>query len=562
MRASTWRLCPADPARAASLAEALGLHPLTGQLLVNRRLTQPSAAARFLHPGLETMGDPLALPEMPAAIERLRRAIAARESILIFGDSDADGLTASVILYETLRAQGASVRARQSNRITDGYGLPRAFLKPIARSGVTLVILVDCGTNQSEEVRLLADEGIDTIILDHHVPLEAAARPFALVNPHCAGPEGRELCSAGLAIKMAQALWGPEAKERLLDCLDLGALGTLADYSPMTGESRAILAEGMPRIVHSRRPGLQRLCDVTSTNEPEPEQILRKLVPKINASGRLGDASPVWRMLLDGEQPVDDLLKAMDAAHAETRELQRHIIGDAHEQVRRLHFKDEYVVVVSRAGWHQGLMGPLAAQLAQQYGRPAIAIAMDERQGTGSGRSIPLFNLLQALRACQGFLVRFGGHAQACGLTVDRKQLDRFRAVVNEHARSAMGPDGLVPTRVADLELPVSAISAEWVREAAQFAPFGPGNPRPTVLIRDVSLEMKSPRTGSLVQGSERRAARGMFEGLVSGGRYDVLASPSMTGEEVTLSLVDVKGAAAPLAPGLSAGTTCTPAAV
>lgn len=537
---SVWRVDAPDPQRARALAGALGVHPLTAQVLLNRGLAEPSAAQRFLQPGLETLSDPAALEEMDRAVERLRLAVARREPITIFGDSDVDGLTASVILYEVLEDLGAVVRARVSNRIAGGYGLPDTIVRSLAHSSTRLLVLVDCGTNQPEAIAQLAACGIDTIIVDHHVPLAGWAKPHALINPYRSQGAGRELCSAGLAFKLAEALIGRTPP--LETWLDLAALGTLADCSPLVGDSRAIVVEGMARLMETQRPGLRELCQATDTTVADPERILRRLTPRLNASGRLGDATAVWHLLRrTSDTRLSAHLEENQAAHATTKQLQRQIIMEAEEQVQRQHFRDQYVMVVSRSGWHQGLMGPLAAQLAQRYGRPTIAIAMHETQGTGSGRSIPLFNLLDALKACQDVLMRFGGHAQACGLTVGRGQLEMFRAQVNTHARQALGSLGLVRTRRVDLELTLDAVESGWVQEMERFAPFGQGNPRPTMVIRRVRVEVRSPRLGALMDGTSRLSARGSFADLGSEQWYDVVASPTMVNDEVVLAVSEVR---------------------
>ena len=546
-----WRIHPADPERARTLASSLHLHPVTAQLLLNRQIADAAEAARFLRPELSSLEDPRALPDMERAVDRLTRAIARREPILIFGDSDVDGLTSSVILYEVLRSRGAVVRASQSNRVLDGYGLPPHLVRELSRSSTRLLILVDCGTNQAEEVRQLARCGIDTLIVDHHVPLNEWAKPQALINPHRGGGAGRELCSAGLAFKVAHALLGDQAEDRLPDALDLAALGTLADCSPLLGESRIIVAAGLSRIVHSHRPGLRRLCEATRTSEPDPDQVVKRLVPRLNASGRLGDAKAIWHLLLREEDGrLEEWLAAAEAAHATTKQLHRQIMAEAEEQVSRLHFKDQFVMVVSRAGWHQGLMGPLASQLAQRYGRPAIAIAVDEDRCVGSGRSVPHFNLFEALQACRELLTRFGGHAQACGLTVERKHMERFRALVNEQGRRRLGREGLLHTRTIDVELPLGAVAHRWVGETERFAPFGHSNPRPTVAIRRVSIETQSPRRGYCCDGTLRVAARGVFSTLQREERYDVVASPAIAEGELVLTVSGVRASVAPSEPG------------
>lgn len=538
-----WRVRPADPRKAEALARASGVDPITAQLLLNRGVHDAPSATRFLHPTLESLDDPDSLPDITQAIARINRAIAQRESIFIFGDSDVDGLTASVILYEALRRLGGMVRAKQSNRIRDGYGVPQKLVQQLCRSSTTLILLVDCGTNQPDAIRQLAAHGIDTIIVDHHVPLKGWAQPHALVNPHRdASGAHRGLCSAGLALKVVQALLRDEAEEGFGAYLDLAALGTLADYCPLLGDNRTIVREGLGRIVQSHREGLQRLCESTHTTAPDPEHVIRRLVPRLNASGRLGDPSAIWHLLLSEEhQRVDEWLSLSEAAHVTTKQLHRQTLGEAQEQINRLHFRDQYVLVVSRQGWHQGVMGPLASRLAQSYGRPAIAIAMDEQCGTGSGRSIPLLNLLDVLQACESLLMRFGGHAQACGMTVDRAQLEPFRAMVNQQAQRLLGREGLVKTRTVDVELPLSAVSGRWVEEIEQFAPFGPGNERPSVVIRQVAIDHTSPRRAVLSRETTHVAAKGKFPTPNSGGHYDVVASPAVVSGELVLTVSDVR---------------------
>ena len=558
---ATWQVHPANPRRAHALADAARVHPFTAQCLLNRGLATAAEVKRFFHPSLSSLGNPNGLPDLDRAVARIQAAVSRGESVLIFGDSDVDGLTASVILHEVLRSLGASVRAVPSNRIEDGYGLPESLVDELCNSSIALLIMVDCGTNQPEAVRRLEAHGIDTIIVDHHLPLEAGARPHALVNPHRSHQAPyQELCSAGLALKLAQALLGDGADERLAEYLDLAALGTLADYSPLIGDNRVIVSEGLPRIVQSARLGLRRLCEDTQTREPSADQIIKRLVPRLNASGRLGDATSVWRVLCREHPDQHEAWAAQaEAAHKSTKQLQRQIIAQAQEQVNRLHFKDQYVLVVSRTGWHQGLMGPLAAQLAQQHGRPAIAIAMDEEQGTGSGRSVPSLNLLEALKGCQEVLVRFGGHAQACGLTVNRRQLETFRMLVNQQAKTLLGDAGLAQPRWVDLELPLKAVELGWVEELERFAPFGQGNPRPTVLIRGVTIEAKSPRSAMLSDKHSRLPATGTLPQAAAGEHYDVIASPMGLTRQLRLALRDVKVSAGPSARGPHAGTRYTP---
>jgi single-stranded-DNA-specific exonuclease len=536
-----WRVHRADPVRADALAGSLGLHPITAQVLINRGVADAHTAARFLTPSFAGFEDPFTFSGMSAAAARFRKAAVAGEPVLIFSDSDTDGLTASVILYEALRSLGLAVHARHANRITDGYGLSGAFARELTQGAFRVVVLVDCGTNQPDEVRLLMERGIDVIIVDHHVPLERAAEPHALINPHCGGP-GRGMCSAGLAFKVAQALTGGQ-EAQMTRWLDLAALGTLADCSPLVGENRMIVSLGLARIAGTRRPGMQKLCEAAGLSTAEPEAVIRKLVPKVNASGRLGEVSSMWRLMLEEcDGRLDEDVAAVETAHGTTRQLHRQIMAEAQEQVNRLHFKDHHVLIVHRAGWHQGLMGPLASQLSQRYGRPAIALAMGDEQGTGSGRSNGFMNLFAMLKECRDLLVRFGGHAQACGLTIQRKDLDRFREALNESARVAgQGREAALNVRTVDLELSLGDLEPGWVGELAKLSPFGQGNPKPTVMLRRVTIRSLSARTGAVSDGAVRMAVRGRVPAVDPEGLYDVVASPGLAAGELVLTLGEAR---------------------
>lgn len=531
------------PAAAESLSRAAGVRQITAQLLLNRGVTSGKQARIFFDPTLENLEDPFRFPDMEKAIARLRLAIKRREPILVFGDSDVDGLTSSTILYEVLENLGGCVRVRLSNRIQDGYGLPASAIAEAGKTRVKLVVLVDCGTNQPDEIKALKRLGIETIIVDHHVVTLGAKDAVALVNPHSVKDSpGRELCSAGLAFKVAQALLGKESRD-LMAYLDLAALGTLADYMPLVKDSRILVQHGLPRITNTLRPGLARLCADTRTIRPQPEQVLRRLVPRINAFGRLGDPTTAWHLLREQDDSrIEEWLAEAETVHGMTKQLQRRIIFEAEQQISRMHFKDQFVLVVSRSGWHQGLMGPLASQLSARYGRPAIAVALNGAQGVGSARSVPQLNLLKTLQFCEKDLLRFGGHAQACGLTIEREKLDAFSIKVNEHAKRLIGVEGLTKHKMVDVELRLKEIEASWVTEVKRLAPFGPGNPRPTVLLRGVTIKKRSSRTGWIQEGNRQMPAKGALSLVVSGGRYDVAVSPSVeTDGSVTLSLAAAK---------------------
>lgn len=541
MFSATWDVLPSDPRGALALAHRCGVEPLIGQLLLNRGVCDAEGAQRFLSPKLSALGDPMLLPDMPRAVARIRKAISRQEPVLVFGDSDVDGITAAVIVSESLTAAGARVLVRVSNRLTGGYGFPPRLIARLKRLDIGLLVLVDCGTNQQQEIRELAGQGIETIVLDHHVPSASAAEPEALVNPHRGSGAGRELCSAGLALKLAQALW-PGDPERIEPYLELAALGTLADYSPLVGDNRILVAEGTARLATTKRRGLAQLCEDVRLTKATPAQILQRLVPRLNAAGRMGDAKPVWRLLVERtSRGVERLSGMLGEAHDRSKALSRQILAEAHELANRISFKDQIVMVVGRQGWHPGLMGPVAAQLADRFGRPAIAIAFGGSVGVGSGRSPSAFNLLDALRACEGMLLRYGGHPQACGLTIQAAQLEGFRESINHHARTSLALRTLVRRLRVDVETSLGEVTPKTVATLPQFRPFGPGNPAPLLLVR--RLEAEADRSGVvwLTDGRVRVRAKGRPGALVSGRCYDVVGMPSAIEDGMAWSLRDVR---------------------
>ena len=532
-----WEIAPADPPRALALARACGVEPAVAQCLLNRGVATPDDAARFLQPTLDALTDPFSMPAMDEAVSRIRRAIASREPILIFGDSDVDGITASAILYEALRSSHARAFVRLSNRLADGYGFPRSMIRRAARFGITLVILVDCGTNQPDEVDELARLGIDTVIFDHHVQAQRRPRGAVLVNPRLEPSSDSAPCSAGLALKLVQAL-APDAVEQ---ALDLAALGTLADYATLRGDNRMVVAAGLERILSSHRPGLRRLCHDVQATKATPEHVLRRIVPRLNAAGRLGNPRPVWRLLVESSEPRSARWSEQVGGHHQaTKALHRQLVAEAHEQASRIHFKDQLVMIVGRPGWHPGLMGPIAAQLVDRFERPAIALALEETVGTGSGRSIEAFNLFEALRACEGMLMRYGGHPQACGLTISASQIDGFRGRINEYARQALARRRLIPRLKIDVVLALKELTSSVAEAFEAFRPFGPGNPQPVVMVRGARVVLDGNGGKWITDGDQMVKVKDRSLVQWPDGPCDLVTTTSVSDSAMTLSALDV----------------------
>jgi len=539
---SSWTRHASEERQAEALAASCGIPRLLAQCLLNRGIRVSTEVRRFLHPTLHALSDPLALPGMAQAIAIIRRAITARDPILVFGDSDVDGITASTLVYETLTSLGGRVLVRLSNRLEHGYGFPRLFVRRAARAGIRLVILVDCGTNQVDEVEALTQLGIRTIILDHHIPTDQVAPASALVNPRLEQGPGRELCSAGLALKLAHALYRGD-HERLKKYMDLAALGTLADYAPLVGDNRVFVTVGLEGILQTSRLGLRQLCESVEMTRPTSEQILRRLVPRLNAAGRLGNARPVWRLLAEeSSETASRFADALGEAHAQTKRLHRQILMEAHEQVNRMHFKGQYVVVIGRQGWHAGLMGPVAAQMMERCGRPAISLALDRQVGVGSGRSPEGFNLFDALQACRTMLLRYGGHAQACGLTLNVTQVEQFRDAINHHASASLSQRPMMgKVLTIDAEVRLDDLTPDVATSLEALNPCGPGNPRPTFLVRGVRRTERDAGRVGLTDGRAWLAVKGKARDSMASGSYDVVVSPTLVDGDVVLSLRDLQ---------------------
>ena len=555
--ASQWDVRPSDPQRAQAVAAACGVELLVGQLLLNRGIDQSHAARRFFTPTLETLSDPFAIIGMIAAVTRIDRAIRARHPILVFGDSDVDGITAATIVYDALLARQAEVSVVLSDRLQDGYGFPPALIPRLVQAGVRLVVMVDCGTNQPEEIRALARHGIDTVVLDHHLPSAGSAQPSVLVNARVHGGAGDELCSAGLALKLAQGLLG-HADEQVARMLDLAALGTLADCVPLIGDNRAIVMLGTTGLPSTHRPGLQRLCESVGVTHPTPDQLLRQVVPRLNAAGRLGDAMPVFRLLTaTSGHPASRLADQLAGIHADVKLLYRRTLQEAYEQVNRLHFKDRHALVIGRRGWPAGLMGPIASQLMQQYGRPVVTIALDADLGTGSGRAPEGFNLFEAFTSCQSLLLRYGGHPQACGLTVKLDQLERFRDALNQHAARRRGYPPGVKRLSLEAEAQVQDLTPRAAADIERLKPFGPGNRKPLLLLRQVRIEIDG-QSRWMSDGACRLRIAGRLPDPCAGGTFDVVVSVGWSGSEVVVSLYEARGLTGLSGRGRASDTTYT----
>lgn len=523
-----WSLAPPQPLPAAQLAARLRISPLLAQCLLNRGLDDPAAIERFLEPRLRHLADPFLLPNMAAAVERLLRARHRHEPLVIFGDYDVDGVTATALLLEVLERLGWRAAFYLPHRLDEGYGLNRDAAENCLRQfPVPLLLAVDCGSTATETIAWLRERGVDTIVLDHHQVSEPPPPAVALVNPQLAGrtskaasPEpdapsrptstcrpSTELCSVGLAFKLAHALVKrgrevglPGATEfDLKPLLDLVALGTIADVVPLTGENRIFVATGLERLNATARPGLRALQRVAQCPEPiGPYEVGFQLAPRLNAAGRLETAETALQLLRAADEAgAWPLAEALDAQNRERQKIERAMAEEVIGAVRaRFNPQTDYVIVEGQLLWHIGVVGIVASRVLQEFWRPTILVGGDGEIWRGSGRSIPGFDLAAALRACDDLLVRHGGHALAAGLSVRPENLEPLRRRLNELARRALRPEDLQPTLRLDAEVGLDEITEERVLELERIRPTGAGNPGVQLCARRLRHQRPLQRVG------------------------------------------------------------------
>ena len=487
-----WKIHSSNPRLQVNLSNALDVHPIISQLLINREITDIQEAKDFLSADLSGLHDPFLLKNMGKAVARIREAEKRNERVLVIGDYDVDGVTASVLLNNVLTQMGIPVVHHIPHRMEDGYGMNEKMGELAKEQEVGLVIAVDCGITAHKEVDLINSHGIDVIILDHHETDERLPNAVAIINPKqrgCPYPF-KYLASVGLVTKLTQALLGQDESEKVLD---FAAIGTVADVVPLRGENRIFVKSGLPKINTTANKGLRALLDVTKIKGKKlsPFHIGFILGPRINAAGRMDSARTSLDLFLsDDNEESYDLAKTLDRYNVERQKIQAQIIDEAFEIVEQeVNFKDDKIIVLGREGWHKGVLGIVASRLADKYYRPAIVISIEDGVGTASARSIDGFHLHEALASCAEYLENFGGHAGAAGLTIKEENIDPFRSLINAVAHETLEVKKLLPTLNIDCEIPLSSINMKLAEIIDSMQPFGAGNPSPVFCSREITVK-------------------------------------------------------------------------
>jgi single-stranded-DNA-specific exonuclease len=511
-QAKMWRLLPHDPAAIESLARAIHHPPIVAQLLLNRKLDQPEQAKRFLTAPLAGLYEPEMLPGVIAAAGRIWQALERKERIVVYGDYDVDGVTATAILLHLFQLLGAPVQYHVPHRLDDGYGLNAEALGRIAQEGAQVVITVDCGITgvvEADEARRL---GLDLIITDHHEPKAELPQARALVHPRLPGthyPFGG-LSGSGVAFKLAWALCKlasggpkvtPQFREFLLDAVVLAALGTVADVVPVHDENRILVRFGLARLRDRPSAGLRALLKSARLDgrpRLDAADIAFRLGPRLNAAGRLGTAKVAIELLTTTSAARAEELAAYLEQQNETRQnLERHMLREARDMAEQSN--GDAALVLANPTWHPGLIGIVASRLVDIYHRPALLIALPEGRdfGQGSGRSVAGFPLHEALRECSHSLLSHGGHAAAAGFRIAPDAIATFRQQFCEVASRCLGTEPSVPYLTIDAEVPLAALTPGLVQALGQLEPYGAGNPAPLLLAGGLQIVGQPAKMGN-----------------------------------------------------------------
>lgn len=496
-----WEVRPLDKERAAAFAQTYGVPFFLAMLMNIRGLDDAAHLREFLGEG-EPLSDPFLLKDMDKAAARITRAVDNMEKIAVYGDYDADGVTSTAMLYSYLETRGADVIFYIPQREGEGYGMNMGAVEYLKEQGVSLIVTVDNGISSVQEVARANELGIDVVVTDHHRPQEILPDAVAVVDayrPDDTSPY-KHFSGVGIAFKLLMALEdGAGDVEDLLEAYsDLAAIGTIGDIVPLTGENRTLIRAGLERLSQSDRPGVQALLEnagiagkaLTSTN------VAFTLVPRINATGRMGAPERAVRLLISGyEEEAEVLSEEICADNEERRRVEAEIAEAAFADIEAKGYMKDRVVVVDGENWHHGVIGIVASRVTERCGKPCMIISRGETEAKGSGRSIEGFSLFEAICACGDLLIKFGGHPMAAGITLKPENIEAFRKRLNQYAAEHF-PQMPTQTVTLDCKLNPAALSVSMAQSLTQLEPFGNGNPQPVFGLFNMELSNVTPVGG------------------------------------------------------------------
>ncbi|HHT9115310.1 MAG: single-stranded-DNA-specific exonuclease RecJ [Planctomycetes bacterium] len=569
-----WIFSPPNKSLQSEIASKLKISHLLAQVLINRGIIDITSAKNFLQPQIAALEDPSLLPDIEKASIRINEAVRKKEKIVIYGDYDVDGLSATALMYRCLKLVGAQVSYYIPERLEEGYGLNTDAIKKLKEGGADVILTVDCGINACREADVARIFGIDLIITDHHQPGQEIPNAFAVVNPKLKTSPGafKHFSGVGIAFKLAWAIgqhFSPhkkvstEFKDFLLNAVGLVALGTIADVVPLLGENRILTKYGLSSLQYTEIPGLRALLDIAdlSNTNLDAFHVGYRLGPRLNAPGRVGNAGIVVEMLTTTcRERALEIANFLDRENKRRQDIQVDIMASARKKVmNEINLDETTAIVLADQAWHPGIIGIIASKIVEEFNRPTVMIAIAEDIGHGSARSIPSFHILEALEYCKSTLLSVGGHAQAAGLKIHPDNINEFRLMLNSTTSQRLSKTDLVPILNIDAEVTLSMLSKALVAELARLSPYGEGNPLPLFAAMNLKIVGQPRRIGSkgqhlsfyVKQGDVaiRAIAFGMgeqFERIKQNGKpcslaFAVKINNWMDGENLELEVKDIK---------------------
>ncbi len=487
-----WEVYQEDEEKVKQLANQNGISPLLASILINRNIDTSEKVKQFINPTRNDFHNPFLMPDMEEATNRILKAITNQERVMIYGDYDVDGITSITVLKKFLLDRGLMAGEYTPNRLEEGYGLNKEAIKYIYEQGYTLMITVDCGISGNEEIEYAKELGIEVIVTDHHEPGEEIPNCIAVIDAKRKDNQYpfNQLAGVGVVFKLIQAIsikLELEAKE-YLKYLDIVCVGTISDIVPLINENRVIAKLGLRLVEMTRNIGLKTLLDSIGYKKIDSNSISFGIAPRINACGRMGAQEEALKLLLtENQEEADQITETLNKYNQERQATEKTIFEEAIAQIEQ-NEKDNPCLVVGKEGWHHGVIGIVSSKVTELYFKPSILICFEGEEGKGSGRSIPGFDLHEALMKCGNYIERFGGHSMAIGITVKKENFGNFKKEFQEYAKKS-GINDIIPVIKIDEETTLKNVSLETVRELSLLEPYGEANKVPLFMIRNLKIQ-------------------------------------------------------------------------
>ncbi len=488
-----WQIYQTNEQKVEEIAKKYEINKLLATILVNRDITEKQTIEKFLNPKRNDFYDPYLMPDMEIAVERIIKAIEKKEKILIYGDYDVDGITSVTVLKSFLEERGITISEYIPNRLKEGYGLNKKAIEEIAKQGIQLMITVDCGISAVEEVEYANKLGIETIITDHHEPGNELPKALAVVDAKRKDNTYpfRNLAGVGVVFKLIQAI-GTRLKldeKKYLKYLDIVCIGTISDIVPLVDENRVIVKLGLKLVKQTKNLGLREIIKSSGYNQIDSNTISFGVAPRINACGRMGHQEEALKLFLETEEKeVNQLTQKLNEYNKIRQETEKNIYNEAVEEIEKEKLYNKNTIVIMKKNWHHGVIGIVASKITELYFKPSILLCEEEENAKGSGRSIPGFDLYEALTNCKEHIDRFGGHSMAIGINIKKDDFEKFRNKI-ENIAEEKNIREIVPILKVDAQIYLDDINKEMVGSLKELEPYGEANKMPIFVFRNLKID-------------------------------------------------------------------------